>query len=58
MGSLHMTLGVDPQTPHRVSLRPACGRTIEEVERALDRDNFMSADQAKSWGIVDEVCAR
>ena len=33
-----------------------CGRTIEEVERALDRDHFMSADQAKAWGIVDEVC--
>ncbi len=32
-----------------------CGRTYEEVERTLDRDHFMSADEAKDWGIVDMV---
>ncbi|SHF50319.1 ATP-dependent Clp protease, protease subunit [Kaistia soli DSM 19436] len=32
-----------------------CGRTIEEVERALDRDNFMDAEQARAWGLVDHV---
>ena len=32
-----------------------CGRTYEEVERALDRDNFMSAEEAKAWGLVDHV---
>ena len=32
-----------------------CGRTIEEVEQALDRDNFMDAEQAKAWGLVDHV---
>ena len=32
-----------------------CGRTIEEVETALDRDNFMSAEEAKAWGLVDRV---
>jgi len=32
-----------------------CGRTYEEVERTLDRDHFMSAEEAKAWGIVDEV---
>src|SRR6202012_4014624 len=32
-----------------------CGRTMEEVERTLDRDHFMSADAAKEWGIVDMV---
>ncbi len=31
------------------------GRTYEEVERALDRDNFMSAEEAKAWGLVDKV---
>jgi ATP-dependent Clp protease protease subunit len=31
------------------------GRTLEEVERTLDRDHFMSADEAKAWGIVDHV---
>ena len=32
-----------------------CGRTYEEVERTLDRDHFMSAEEAQAWGIVDRV---
>ena len=32
-----------------------CGRTYEEVETSLDRDNFMDAEEAKSWGLVDKV---
>ena len=32
-----------------------CGRTIEEVEKPLDRDHFMVAEEAKAWGIVDVV---
>ena len=32
-----------------------CGRTYEEVERTLDRDYFMSAEEAKEWGLVDRV---
>ena len=32
-----------------------CGRTMEEVEKTLDRDHFMSAEEAKAWGIVDHV---
>ena len=28
---------------------------LEVVERALDRDNFMSAEAAKRFGIIDEV---
>jgi ATP-dependent Clp protease protease subunit len=32
-----------------------CGRTYEEVERALDRDNFMSAEQALAFGLVDRI---
>ena len=32
-----------------------CGRTIEEVERTLDRDYFMTAEEAKDWGLVDHV---
>lgn len=31
------------------------GRTYEEVERALDRDNFMTAEQAKEFGLIDAV---
>jgi ATP-dependent Clp protease, protease subunit len=32
-----------------------CGRTLEEVERALDRDSFMSAEEARAWGLIDHV---
>ena len=32
-----------------------CGRTYEEVERTLDRDFFMNAEEAKAWGIVDRI---
>jgi ATP-dependent Clp protease protease subunit len=32
-----------------------CGRTYDEVERTLDRDHFMTAEEAKAWGLVDHV---
>jgi ATP-dependent Clp protease protease subunit len=32
-----------------------CGRDYEEVERILDRDYFMDAEEAKAWGLVDRV---
>lgn len=32
-----------------------CGRTGEEVERALDRDNFMTAEQGLEWGLIDRI---
>jgi ATP-dependent Clp protease protease subunit len=31
------------------------GQPVEEVERKLDRDYFMSAQEAKDWGLVDHV---
>jgi ATP-dependent Clp protease protease subunit len=31
------------------------GKDQEEVEKDCDRDNYMSADQAKAYGLVDEV---
>jgi ATP-dependent Clp protease protease subunit len=33
------------------------GQTYDVVERACDRDNFMSAEEAKKFGLVDEVVA-
>jgi len=32
-----------------------CGRTYEEVEAALERDRYMSPEEARSWGLVDHV---
>lgn len=31
------------------------GKTIEEIARDTDRDNFMGADAAKSYGLIDDV---
>jgi ATP-dependent Clp protease protease subunit len=31
------------------------GRTMDEITRDTDRDNFMSADEAKKYGLVDQV---
>ena len=31
------------------------GRTLEEIERALDRDTFLEADEAQAFGLVDKV---
>ena len=31
------------------------GQTIETIAKDTDRDNFMSADQAKEYGLIDQV---
>jgi ATP-dependent Clp protease, protease subunit len=31
------------------------GRTYDEIERKLDRDTFMTAEQAKEFGLIDKV---
>ena len=33
------------------------GRSYDEVEEKLDRDTFMTADEAKEWGLIDLVQA-
>ncbi len=34
------------------------GHTLEEIERDTDRDNFMSADEACQYGLIDKVVAK
>ena len=36
-------------------LAEAAGKTLESVTNDTDRDHFMSAAEAKAWGIVDKV---
>lgn len=31
------------------------GQKLSKIEAAMDRDNFMSADEAKDFGLIDEV---
>ena len=32
-----------------------CSQELSTVEAALDRDNFMTAEEAKDWGLIDEI---
>ena len=32
-----------------------CGRALADLERDTDRDNFMSAEEAKEYGLIDQV---
>lgn len=32
-----------------------CGRDLADLERDTDRDNYMSAEEAKEYGLVDQV---
>lgn len=32
-----------------------CGRSYEEFEMAMDRDRFMTAQEAVEWGLVDRI---
>ena len=36
-------------------LKKHTGRTLEEIERDTDRDKFMLADEAKEYGLIDNV---
>jgi ATP-dependent Clp protease protease subunit len=35
-----------------------CSRDVEEVTRDTERDNFLSAEQAKAYGLVDHVVTK
>jgi ATP-dependent Clp protease protease subunit len=35
-----------------------CGRPKEQVERDIERDFFMTAEQAREWGVIDGVMDR
>jgi len=35
-----------------------CKRELEDVERAMERDFFMSPERAKEWGLIDLIVVR
>ena len=39
-------------------LAKASGKTFDDVAQDTDRDHFMSAEEAKAWGIVDSILYR
>ena len=36
-------------------LAKACGKSVDALGKDTDRDNFMSAEEAKNYGLVDQV---
>ena len=34
------------------------GRKLAEIEKAMDRDNFMSPDEALKFGLIDEIYSK
>ncbi len=32
-----------------------CDQDLETVENALERDNFMTAEEARDWGLIDKI---
>ena len=45
------------KTKHRIIRLYAehCRRSFEEVERTLDRDHFMTPEEALEWGLIDRI---
>jgi ATP-dependent Clp protease protease subunit len=45
------------QTKHRMTRLYAehCGRSYEEFETAMDRDRFMTVQEALEWGLIDRI---
>jgi ATP-dependent Clp protease protease subunit len=35
-----------------------CGRSYEDVEKTLDRDHFMTAEEGLKWGLIDKILAK
>jgi ATP-dependent Clp protease protease subunit len=34
------------------------GRSTDQVARDMDRDNYMTAEQAQQWGLIDQIISR
>ncbi|MBO5067783.1 MAG: ATP-dependent Clp protease proteolytic subunit, partial [Clostridia bacterium] len=48
------------KTKHRLNriLSENSGKPIEQVEKDTDRDNYLSAQEAKEYGLIDEVLTK
>nr|WP_319384639.1 ATP-dependent Clp protease proteolytic subunit [uncultured Roseibium sp.] len=45
------------RTKHRMTrlYSEHCGRSYEEFDQAMDRDRFMTAEEALEWGLIDRI---
>lgn len=48
------------RTKHKMNRLMAehTGQSVETIERDTERDNFLDADQAKAYGLIDEVISK
>lgn len=50
------TLRIKEELNRKLALHT--GRSYEEIVQATDRDNFLSAEEAKAFGLIDEVLTK
>ena len=52
-----LTLYTHPQSRGRIArwMLEETGQPYETVENTLDRDHFMTSDEAMEWGLIDKV---
>ena len=50
-------LGIDRQGREKNLAESVTGQPVEQIEKDLERDNFMSADKAVEYGLIDTVLA-
>lgn len=55
---IHADHIVETKAKMNKMLSEMTGQPLDVIERDTDRDNFMTAEQAKAYGIVDEVIAK
>ena len=46
---------IDAQTVFAKMMAKNTGQDLKKVEKDMDRDYFMSSDEAKKYGIIDKV---
>ncbi len=51
----HAKYIVDLKKRYNIHMSEFTGRTVDEIDRASDRDNFMTAQEAQEFGMVDRV---
>ena len=57
LGSAKRFPFVPPESRKAPILAANTGRSYEEIARDTERDNYMTAQEAKEYGLIDEILA-
>jgi ATP-dependent Clp protease, protease subunit len=52
---IHARDVMETKTRLNAILAKHCGQTVERVKQDSDRDNFMTAEQARAYGLIDSM---